>query len=1007
MSSTHALEHSIREDFLFEDHKLTLQECYRKYSTNAEWGLSEEQVLQRRLVHGWNALKAPKTPSKLRLWAAELVSGFSPVLWLAAVFCFGCWLWPVKGTGRGEGEIYNLLVALLLVGVILIQGTFTFCSQVNSSNLTQSFQNILPTQSMVLREGAWMHVPSAALVPGDIVQLGAGEKVHADLRCISTNQGKFEKSSLTGESQGVSATVECTHGNLLESRNLLFSGCSLLEGTVEGVVIRIGDRTVLGNIAKLASDPSIGQEDATSLQKEINYFVSLVACMACVTSIGILGWWLLWLRREHAEFLGLGQVVIVCMISSVAFIPDGLPLAVTLTLSLAARRMCRVNILAKKLAAVETLGATTVIATDKTGTITRNCMSLEGIWCSGLGKLQGLDTSAVGCFLARLSVLCNRCKVHGDQLIGGNATESALYTAAVGVLSAKEIASIKKQWTLLEEQSFSSRTKFHSVLMKSNSGSRLFIIKGAPEVILEQCGRVMPNISDIRKIDDDSDCIIMNAELKAEIAAMASYQASHGHRVLAIAFQPGDSAEAGRLIFAGLLFLIDPPREGVKEAIQACKEAGVRVMMVTGDHPGTALAIASQVGIVESQHQQGDKNCKTWNPISMAINNPNQSPIENESSLLERFFPRSTLNNCTTFPGVKDESLLIEGQHLDTLTHASWDWILSHGRVIFARTTPMHKLSIVQHLQRRGEIVAVTGDGLNDAPALKRADIGIAMGKAGSEVSKEAANMILLDDDFSSIVKGIREGRLLFDNLRKVIAYLLSAGSFSEILPVLAFVFFGVPLPLSPFQMILICLGTDFFGALAICHEGPESNIMRRPPRNPQKDGLVSYSLLAYSMVQVGLVEFLVACFVYFTTLSHCKIVLYDILFAYERWEQEGIFAGQPLDSRLSAQKQAQTGFFLALVVIQMWNLVGVRTRVQFSIRRWRLWLFVAIGGQVLLAAFFCLIGGVRKWLMIGAPIWFQVVFPLGVGVMAWALEEWRKIVVRQYPVSLVRKYAW
>ena len=1081
----------IRDELLFEEHRISLLQFLRKYQTTIEFGLTEEQVKGKIKQYGLNKLVPPARQSLWIVYLKELFGGFGLVLWIAALLCFLSW----RPFGGSRPDIYNLIMCILLLVVILVQGTFTFVQQVNSSRLIESFQNMLPALTKVKREGRWLKIRAEQLVPGDVIQLQAGDKVPADLRITECGTGaRGEKSSITGESESIPLSCEATHTNMLESRNLMFCGSSLLEGTLVGVVYRTGKETFLGNIAQITMQNA--PSDITSLQKEINYFVSIIALMALLTSTLILTVWYWVIRPGHPDFLNLPKVIVVCIISSVAFIPDGLPIAVTMTLTLVARAMFHNRILAKRLSVVETLGSATVIATDKTGTITQNRMTVSHVWtlknncewsyvnfpakeqrpeCQDsafpLPRQQELSVGDTNeqlmasekSFLALLASLCNKSGI--DTQTGnlvGTPTETALMRLAIQECATiyTSVSKIQDGFPLLGEISFTSRTKYHitlhsikqegeSIDERFKGNNQLMIIKGAPEVVLAHCHKYAKDQREIVQLDDES---------RAKCTAKANERAARGERVLGFAYKAFTSTTdelptdweskygTNEMIFFGLVSLMDPPRNGVREAVRRCHEAGVRVLMVTGDHPGTALAIAKMVEIVGPDYSiQAELEPKTYEQIKQELANlmPTRSnnslsnqidssnsmhvtsqhtssstyqPIgeeparpESETNWCSRFFPPLTKPNCIKFHGLEHDSLLMLGSQLDALNQTEWDYVLSHGEIVFARTTPHHKLSIVQQLQRRGEVVAVTGDGVNDAPALKMADIGIAMGIEGSEVSKEAANMVLLDDNFVTIVEGIREGRLLFDNLKKVIAYLLSAGSFSEILPVICHAFFGLPLPLSPIQMILICVGTDMLGAVSLAHELPESNIMRKRPRNAARDRLVNFRVIFYSFFQIGLLEFLIALLVYFITMSYKDVVVYDLLFAYEKWDiEDKPFAGLPYAKRLEALSCAQTGFFLSLVILQMWNLMCARTRMQSVFgQRMRISMWIVMILQLALAFGICWIPWFNKYLRIGHPIWFQWVFPLVMGAFIWGYDEARKYVSRRYPGSIVKRMAW
>jgi sodium/potassium-transporting ATPase subunit alpha len=436
-------------------------------------------------------------------------------------------------------------------------------------------------------------------------------------------------------------------------------------------------------------------------------------------------------------------------------------------------------------------------------------------------------------------------------------------------------------------------------------------------------------------------------------------------------------------------------------------------MMVTGDHHLTAVSIATMVNIIRS-----NKTIKYFDDVKMKIEGNPKYELHNRNtvcrckklSIIEmiknKILPRGPTLIAKKF--MVDGAVVIQGKDILSMDDDHWDYVLSHNEIVFARTTPQNKLLIVSQLQRRGEIVTVTGDGVNDAPALKKADIGIAMGISGTEISKEAAQVIIIDDNFATIVKGIHQGRLLFDNLKKVIAYLLPAGCFSEILPVLAYIFIGLPLPLTTLQMIAICLGTDIIGSMGMVYEYQESDLMKRKPRNAAVDHLISFSAVMKIYFQTGLIQSTIAFFMYFYTMHQSGIDTSQLLFAYEKWDANEIFAGVDLDTRKDALSFAQTGYFVALVMTQIINLFTVRTRYQsFFKQKFRSSLIFIALGEIAIVVFLCFTAPLRPYLETHIAAWYHFVFPLLMGLSIFFVDEFKKLMIRKYPNTFLAKLVW
>uniref|UniRef100_A0A8B9KXW2 ATPase Na+/K+ transporting subunit alpha 3 n=1 Tax=Astyanax mexicanus TaxID=7994 RepID=A0A8B9KXW2_ASTMX len=687
----------------------------------------------------------------------------------------------------------QLYLGIVLSAVVIITGCFSYFQEAKSSKIMESFKNMVPQQALVIREGEKMQINAEEVVAGDLVEVKGGDRIPADLRIISSHGCKVDNSSLTGESEPQTRSPDCTHDNPLETRNIAFFSTNCVEGTARGIVVCTGDRTVMGRIATLTSGLETGK---TPIAKEIEHFIHIITGVAVFLGVSffilsiILGY--TWL--EAVIFL-IGIIV--------ANVPEGLLATVTVCLTLTAKRMARKNCLVKNLEAVETLGSTSTICSDKTGTLTQNRMTVAHMWFDN--QIHEADTtedqsgasfdktSVTWVSLARVASLCNR----------------AVFKAGQDALPI-----LKRDLSIHETED-------------PNDNRYLLVMKGAPERILDRCSTIMIQGKE-QPMDEEMKEAFQNAYL--ELGGLGERVLGFCHLLMpedqypkGFAFDTDDvNFQTDNMCFVGLMSMIDPPRAAVPDAVGKCRSAGIKVIMVTGDHPITAKAIAKGVGIISEGNE-------TVEDIAARLNIP-----------VSQVNPRDA------------KACVIHGTELKDMSQDQIDEILrNHTEIVFARTSPQQKLIIVEGCQRQGAIVAVTGDGVNDSPALKKADIGVAMGIAGSDVSKQAADMILLDDNFASIVTGVEEGRLIFDNLKKSIAYTLTS-NIPEITPFLFFIIVNIPLPLGTITILCIDLGTDMVPAISLAYEAAESDIMKRQPRNPMRDKLVNERLISIAYGQIG-----------------------------------------------------------------------------------------------------------------------------------------------------------
>uniref|UniRef100_A0A8C9T326 Sodium/potassium-transporting ATPase subunit alpha n=1 Tax=Scleropages formosus TaxID=113540 RepID=A0A8C9T326_SCLFO len=909
---------------------MSVEEVCRKYNTDIVQGLTNARAAEYLLRDGPNALTPPPTTPEWVKFCRQLFGGFSILLWIGAILCFLAY--AIQAATEDEPSRDNLYLGIVLSAVVIITGCFSYFQEAKSSKIMESFKNMVPQQALVIREGEKMQINAEDVVAGDLVEVKGGDRIPADLRIVSSHGCKVDNSSLTGESEPQTRSPDCTHDNPLETRNIAFFSTNCVEGTARGIVICTGDRTVMGRIASLTSGLETGK---TPIAKEIEHFIHLITGVAVFLGVTffilsiVLGY--TWL--EAVIFL-IGIIV--------ANVPEGLLATVTVCLTLTAKRMARKNCLVKNLEAVETLGSTSTICSDKTGTLTQNRMTVAHMWFDN--QIHEADTtedqsgtsfdksSVTWMALARVASLCNRAVFKAGQEsmpilkreVAGDASESALLKCIE--LSCGSVKTIRDKNKKVAEIPFNSTNKYQLSVHETedpNDNRYLLVMKGAPERILDRCSTIMLQGKE-QPMDDELREAFQNAYL--ELGGLGERVLGFCHLLLpedqypkGFAFDTDDvNFQTDNLCFVGLMSMIDPPRAAVPDAVGKCRSAGIKVIMVTGDHPITAKAIAKGVGIISEGNE-------TVEDIAARLNIP-----------VSQVNPRDA------------KACVIHGTDLKDLSQEQMDEVLrNHTEIVFARTSPQQKLIIVEGCQRQvkplsqtlfavfsqGAIVAVTGDGVNDSPALKKADIGVAMGISGSDVSKQAADMILLDDNFASIVTGVEEGRLIFDNLKKSIAYTLTS-NIPEITPFLLFIIVNIPLPLGTITILCIDLGTDMVPAISLAYEAAESDIMKRQPRNPRVDKLVNERLISIAYGQIGMIQALGGFFSYFVILAENGFLPSVLVGIRLRWDDRSVndledSYGQQwtYEQRKIVEFTCHTAFFVSIVVVQWADVIICKTR--------------------------------------------------------------------------------
>ncbi|WP_077358274.1 calcium-translocating P-type ATPase, SERCA-type [Virgibacillus halodenitrificans] len=864
-------------------YQLDVEKVEQKLHVVTNRGLSPKQVEQRRKQYGFNVLESQKNISKWLLFLKQF-QDFMVLVLLAATLIAGI-----------LGEYVD---AIAIMVIVLVNGFIGYFQEQKAENSLEKLKELSAPMANVFRDGKWEKISSREVVVGDIVRITSGDRVPADVRITKSNSLETEESALTGESLPVAkhaTPINRDHVDAQDQVNMGFMGTLVTRGSAIGIVVGTGMNTMMGQIASLMVNTKKVMTPLERKLAELGKILIVVALFltALVVVLGVI--------QGHPVY----NMFLAGISLAVAAIPEGLPAIVTVALSLGVQRMIRKKAIVRKLSAVETLGCASVICSDKTGTMTENKMTVKELFLNGKqlyvsgdgydirGDFYLSDTKLDEKYpnlqeMLMYGMLCNNANLQvkkGKYLVDGDPTDGALLVVArkLGLT-----AVIEENYRIVKEIPFDSDRKRMSVVIEDENGMRFLITKGAPDVLLPR-STFHFNASGRARLD-----AVDSQSIQEAVGRMAD----KALRTLAIAVKPlakNDSLETSflekDLTFIGLYGMMDPPRKEVKSAIEECRQAGIRTVMITGDHVKTAKAIASKLNILP------------------------------------------------------EHGLVLEGHQLNKLTVNELKDVIE-DTYVFARVTPEHKLKIVEAFQEKGHIVAMTGDGVNDAPAIKASDIGISMGISGTDVTKEASSLILMDDNFATIKSAIQEGRNIYENIRKFIRYLL-ASNVGEILVMLFAMLLALPLPLVPVQILWVNLVTDGLPAMALGLDKAESDVMKKVPRNP-REGVFARGL-GYKIITRGIVIGIVTLLafiityqnnpdnlVYGQTMAFTTLVMAQLIHVFDCRSEHSVFSRNPFEN-MYLVFAVISSLLLVLIVIYWKPLQPIFHTTSLNLRDWML----------------------------------------------------------------------
>lgn len=793
---------------------LEWKEVEKQLGSDAAKGLTSQEARSRLEKYGPNKLKERKKVSPLVIFANQFKNFLIALLVVATVI---------------SAAIGHVVDAIVILAIVVMNAILGFVQEYRAERAIEALERMSAPKARVIRDGKETNIPARDIVPGDVIILEQGDMVPADARLVAALTTMVDESALTGESVPVIKQVEAIKAQdilVAERKNLLFMNTIVTNGRARAIVVGTGMDTEIGKIAKLIGG---AEEKETPLQKKMKVVARDIGFLVLGISAVIFG---LGVLRGIAAV----EMFLTAIALAVAAVPEGLPAIITITLAIGLERLAKSKAIMRRLPSVETLGSTTFICSDKTGTLTKNEMTVKRIYVGGktievsgegyapegeflsAGKKVDILKDPSGELLIRTATLCNGANLYKDDKgwhITGDPTEAALLVMAGKAGVRKE--ELVNKLPFVSELSFDAKRKRMTTIHRVK-GENVAFVKGAPDVLVERCTKSLSG-GKVRKLTQAEKKDILDANEKMASAAL---------RVLGLAYRPlpkamkkytAEGVERD-LVWIGLVGMIDPPRPEVKDALRLCTQAGIKVAMITGDHKNTATAIGKELGLLHS-------------------------------------------------------TLIIDGEELDAMSDEELE-SKAEDIAVYARVSPEHKVRIVNALKKRGHVVAMTGDGVNDAPALKNADIGVAMGIAGTDVAKEASDMILEDDNFATIVAAVKEGRGIFENIRKSIAYLLS-GNIGEVSIIFTALLAGLPLPLIAIQILWINLVTDGLPALALSVDPIQTGVMDRPPRRLKES---PFKGLRPFLLEYPLIMFAGTMAIFYTTFqAHGLVVAQSIAF--------------------------------------------------------------------------------------------------------------------------------
>ncbi|MGD6833252.1 cation-translocating P-type ATPase [Sutcliffiella halmapala] len=866
-------------------HEMRTEEVVEKINSNVKSGLSESEAKNRLLQFGTNELQEAERPNAFLVFL-EQFKDFMVVVLLAATLI--------------SGLLGEYIDAVAIIAIVIINGVLGFFQERKAERSLQALKELSAPQVSVLRDKEWRKVASREIVAGDVVKFSSGDRIGADMRIVQASSLEIEESALTGESvPAVKRDTPVQGGDISigDQENMAFMGTLVTRGSGVGIVVATGMNTAMGQIADLLQS---AETTITPLQRKLEQLGKILIIVALFLTLLVV---ILGVIQGHDMY----EMFLAGVSLAVAAIPEGLPAIVTVALSLGVQRMIKQKSIVRKLPAVETLGCASVICSDKTGTLTQNKMTVTHAWSGGkTWTVTGNGYDPAGEFIANdakdptqnkslqqlltFGLICNHANIlekNNQFVLDGDPTEGALAVAAMKAGYTKE--GLLNEFAIVKEYPFDSERKMMSMVVEDKQGKLFLITKGAPDVI--------SGVSEFILWEGKKQ--LFTAKYESIVKDTVHVLASQALRNIAVAFKPlnhyhhnmTEKDVEKELTLIGIQGMIDPPRPEVKQAVKECKEAGIKTVMITGDHIVTAKAIAADIGILP----MGGK--------------------------------------------------VLEGKELQKMTQEELEEMVDDVYV-FARVSPKAKLSIVKALQKKGHIVAMTGDGVNDAPAIKASDIGIAMGITGTDVAKEASSLVLLDDNFATIKSAIKEGRNIYENIRKFIRYLL-ASNVGEILVMLFAMLLALPLPLVPIQILWVNLVTDGLPAMALGLDQAESNVMKRRPRHP-KEGVFARGLWwkiisrGFLIGLVTLIAFIIVYrqhpdeLIYAQTVAFATLVMAQLIHVFDCRSERSIFHRNPFQN-LYLVGAVISSVILMLIVIYYPPLQTIFHTVSLAPEEWLL----------------------------------------------------------------------